>query len=144
MANLCFFKGIVKGKKKNCDKFLEVFPCNEVKVTKEIGDDNNHQINFEGNCNYDICVYASNRDKVDKLTSEQIDSINNNSIDEFVKYRLEDLAVLFNLEIMLNSVDEEFIEFIYFHFISDKKIEDEMPVELDITEEEVYDDEYDV
>lgn len=100
MANICYFKGIVKGNKLNCKKFLEVFPCYDILERKILGDIENNVVIFCGDAPWGICAYAKNEDEVEKLTKEQIEQISDEDM-------LEDIEYLKSLNLKFTDEDIE-------------------------------------
>ena len=150
MANICYFKGIIKGKTEYCDAFLKIFPCYDILNTKRKNDNDGSTIAFNGECAWDICAYAENKEKVEKVSDEVIEGIIGYIIKydmrDFINYRLVDLSILFDLEIMISSIDEEFIKPKYEHFDRGIAIKDNCPEYLKIPviryveDDEVYND----
>lgn len=144
MANICYFKGIVKGNKLNCEKFLEVFPCYDILERKIFGDIENNVVIFCGDAPWGICAYAKNEDEVEKLTKEQIEQISDEDAQKYSIYRLRDLSKLFDIEIMINSIDEEFCKSNYYHFKNGEIQSDKCPKYMTITKKEIKNGEFSI
>lgn len=141
MANICYFKGIVKGNKLNCEKFLEVFPCYDILERKILGDIENSIVIFCGDAPWGICAYAKNEDEVEKLTREQIEQISDEDVQKYSIYRLRDFSKLFDVEIMINSIDEEFCKSNYYHYKNGEIQSDKCSADMAITKKEIKNDE---
>ena len=137
MANICWFKGIVKGKKINCEKFLDVFPCSEILDSKVEGTEANYSILFCGECPGCICGYASNKANVKKINDTDLLKISNDNINEYTKYRLSDFAILFNIDVRIFEMYEDGYDTNYYHYNVETKVDDEIPIELVISKNEV-------
>ena len=137
MANICWFKGIVKGKKNNCEKFLEVFPCSEILDSKVEGTEANYSILFCGECPGCVCGYASNKADVKKINDTDLLKISNDNINEYTKYRLSDFAILFNIDVRIFEMYEDGYDTNYYHYNVETKVDDEIPIELVISKNEV-------
>ena len=68
----CYFKGRVKGKKINCEKFLEVFPCYSITDSRYFETEEEYSIIFCGYCKWEICSSANNKEDVEPLRDEDI------------------------------------------------------------------------
>lgn len=138
MANICWFKGIVKGKNINCEKLLEIFPCYDIYDQRSFGDYYESTIVFCGDCPWMICAYANNESEVKKLTDEQIELVTYEQVKEYSKYRLVDLAILFDVEIMIGyTVEGDSAGMRFIHYNRNNKIDDFMPKSLNITKKEI-------
>ena len=127
MANICWFKGIIKGKEMNCEKFIEIFPCYDILDLKSVGCLQETAMAFCGTSAWGICAYADNEEKVIPLTEEAIATISDKDANQYSKYRLVDLAVLFDVEIMINSVCEDDVKVSnYEHYVRGYRLDDDL------------------
>ncbi len=140
MANICLFKGMIKGKKINCEKFLDVFLVEDIIDYICDGTKEDYTIIFCSDCKWGICAYANNKDDVKPLSEEDIEKVSNDDINKYTKYRLVDFAVLFDLDIRIFVMYEDGYETDYFHYNKAQKIDDKVPKELVITKNEFIND----
>ena len=136
MANICLFKGKIKGKRLNCEKFLNIFPCGDIIDSVCDGTDEKYTITFCSDCKWGICAYAENEFEVKPLSDADIEKVSNDDINKYTKYRLVDFAVLFNLDIQIFAMYEDGYDTDYFHYNKAQKIDDSPPMELVITKNE--------
>ena len=138
MANICWFKGIIKGNEMNCEKFIEIFPCYDILDLKSVGCLQETAMAFCGTSAWGICAYADNEEKVIPLTEEAIATISDKDANQYSKYRLVDLAVLFDVEIMINSVCEDDVKVSnYEHYVRGYRLDDDLPNALKISNKEI-------
>ena len=106
MANYCLYKCIVKGPKNACYAVLGSMSCDEYKdIVSEAGTDNQWEMQFEGNCKWDIDFNCQERENQTPFVlpenAEEARAFGeaNWYIPQYQK------PILFGVELLVNSAD---------------------------------------
>ena len=148
MANICVYKGIVKGRKNACYAFFGALPClNDQYIVEEYGDDQNYTIQFEGDCKWSINMYCSSwKEDFQIELPEDYSEAEKEGWQKYSYIDIEDLSKMFKIEVWCNYADiDDPSEDVFMHFRNGEEIYDECPESIGgiteaylITDEEIF------
>ena len=108
MANICEYKGIIKGKKNACYAVFGSMSCMDDKQIVEEGEkDGEYYLRFEGDCKWSVDSYCTERENTDPLDiPEDIEEAEAFGEDNWYipQYQKPNL---FGVELWINSADVE-------------------------------------
>ena len=106
MANICEYKGIVKGSINACYAVFGSMSCLDDKYIVDEGEkDGEYFVRFEGDCKWGVDMYCSERqDMTPFVLPEDPDEAESFGEDNWYIFH-KDKPVLFGVELMLNSAD---------------------------------------
>lgn len=139
MANVCKYKGIVKGKKNACYAFFGSMPCLDNKeMIEEYGTNDDYCINFEGDCKWSVDAYCSPWEGSFpvQIPEEPAEALEKGF--DFWNYTVREKSKMFNVEVLCNSADAEDYDHHYgpteyfVHFMNGSSLDENCPEELRI------------
>lgn len=130
MANICQYKGRIRGKKKACyAAFSGISAYDEKCVADTSGTDDDFLLEFRGDCKWRLDTYC---DKVwegkipVELSGYSIDELGNGSVVDFWYYGMNQLSKMMDVEIEVISWSGESSFQAYSHYRSGKVLTEEM------------------
>jgi hypothetical protein len=131
MGDTCVYKILVKGKKKNCYKLIDMIPNSYLIIIKENGSDDNFELIFSGECTWSIDAYTNDNLRPKPYTDEEIEEIEEGFC---WNIPLKGKSIILNCEILCNSrdVDDGYSVEDFVHYNKGKKVKDKCPEELRI------------
>lgn len=141
MANYCYYKGILKGRKNACYAAYGCFQAYDDKwIVKEYGTEKDYFLQFEGNCKWSIQHYSRPWAKSDPIEiPEDPEAAFAYAEENYQDLALADICQLFQVELLCNwGVFETSSNATFVHFIRDLKINSYCPDELRFREERAW------
>lgn len=135
MANVCIYKGIVKGKQNACMALIGSMPCFGEKdwdVLVDGGEENNWEISFEGNCKWSVDSYCEPwTGPFPVEIPEDAEEAELFAMEHYVDHTLQDRSKMFEVEVLCVSADGDCsCEGKHEHYLNGKSIPD-YPFETD-------------
>ena len=141
MANYCYYKGILKGRKNACYAAYGCFQAYDDKwIVKEYGTEKDYFLQFEGNCKWSIQHYSHPWAKSAPIEiPEDPEAAFAYAEENYQDLALADICQLFQVELLCNwGVFETSSNATFVHFIRDLKVNSYCPDELRFREERAW------
>jgi hypothetical protein len=119
MANICEYRLKIKGKKENCEKFLNAMPAyDDYDIVEEKGTDENFVLSATGSCKWDVYAYVGEVEKdFDYIKAREQDPI------DLWYIPLKDKSKVYDVEVRISwadiddiIVDEDNPEFLLYNY----------------------------
>ena len=138
MANICKYKGIVKGRKNACYAYFGSMSCLDDKwIIEEEGTDEQFTMRFEGDCKWSVDAYCEPWDgECPVQLPEDAEEAREEAEDKYWYKNLRDRSRMFGVEIMCCHADVDFpVQEYYEHYINGEDAGGERPEELKVIED---------
>jgi hypothetical protein len=114
MANICFYKVKIKGKRNACYAFFGSMSAFDKWILSEEGTEDETILVIEGNCKWDVDSYCRpwKGDFPVQIPNDHEDA-RDEAENKYWYYTVQQRSKMFNVEVWCNSYDEGFEDMIY-------------------------------
>lgn len=130
MANDCYYKMIVRGKKNACYAFMnsQHHYYYAQSIDYEKGTDEDYEIGFSGSCKWSVDQYTDDYDGETPVEIPEDPEKAKEEAEENAGYNIKSRSAMYNVEVMCSSQDEfECDEILYEHYKNGKPYDSEVP-----------------
>lgn len=130
MANYCYYKGIVRGKRNACHAFFGSMPAyDDKRIEEKNGSDSLYTLRFEGNCKWLLSRQPWNGDAPVELPKDETEAERYGE-DNCWDISIQDCSKMFNVEVWCNSYCEGDEYSTFEHYVNGNSVESKCPFDI--------------